>query len=64
MYCCCPGAVPPYYRDVYDALCPENTELISQNILTKVMMKSGLDKNILSQVSNDMENNWSLPFIS
>jgi len=44
------GAVPPYYRDVYDALCPENTELISQNILTKVMMKSGLDKNILSQI--------------
>lgn len=44
------GAVPPYYRDVYDALCPENSESVSQSGFTKVLMKSGLEKSVLSQI--------------
>ncbi|XP_076808812.1 sorting nexin-8-like [Clavelina lepadiformis] len=44
------GAVPPYYRDVYDILCPTQNEQISQTLFANVLTKSGLERAILSQV--------------
>jgi len=47
------GSVPPYYRDVFDVLCPDNSEAIPQTILTNLLVKSKLEKATLSQI-------WSL----
>jgi len=44
------GTVPPYYRDVYDVLCPSNNESVSQNTITQLLNKSGLEKSVLSQI--------------
>ena len=44
------GTVPPYYRDVYDVLCPSNNESISQNTITQLLNKSGLERTVLNQV--------------
>lgn len=49
------GAVPPYYRDVYDALCPTDSEFISQTTLTQLLVKSRLDKNVLSQIWTQLD---------
>ncbi|XP_039253773.2 sorting nexin-8-like [Styela clava] len=44
------GSVPPYYRDVYDTLCPGQNDKITREVLTQVLLKSGLEKSTLSQI--------------
>jgi len=47
------GSVPPFYRDVYAALCPSQSEVISQQLFTALLSKSGLERSVLSKI-------WSL----
>ena len=49
--CLLTGSVPPFYRDVYDALCPAQNNEIAQSVVAKVLTKSGLEKGVLSQVN-------------
>uniref|UniRef100_H2ZQ76 PX domain-containing protein n=1 Tax=Ciona savignyi TaxID=51511 RepID=H2ZQ76_CIOSA len=42
------GSVPPYYRDVYECLC--QNDQISQNVLTQLLTKSGLDRAVLGKI--------------
>nr|CAB3266468.1 sorting nexin-8 [Phallusia mammillata] len=49
------GSVPPYYRDVYDSLCPNANDEITQQLLTKVLSNSGLERTVLSQIWDCIE---------
>lgn len=43
------GAVPPFYREVYEILCP-NQEPVLRETFVKFLAKSGLSSGVLTQV--------------
>ncbi|XP_071444211.1 sorting nexin-8-like [Hetaerina americana] len=45
------GAVPPYYREVYQ-ICSPNADTISSEVFTHLLVKSGLPSSTLSQIWN------------
>lgn len=45
------GSVPPYYREVYDIVCPEQ-DRIDRDLFVKILIKSSLPKQALSTVSS------------
>jgi len=46
-YCFCLGSVPPFYRDVYDKLCPSHSDEITQQIMTEVLARTNLERTVL-----------------
>ncbi|XP_072168022.1 sorting nexin-8-like isoform X1 [Diadema setosum] len=43
------GSVPPYYREVYDIVCPEQ-DRIDRDLFVKILIKSSLPKQTLSTI--------------
>ena len=46
---CISGSVPPFYREVYDIICP-NQEHVDHDMFVKLLVKSSLPKATLTQV--------------
>ncbi|XP_054712523.1 sorting nexin-8-like [Uloborus diversus] len=44
------GAVPPFYREMYDILCPNQESCVDQDMFIKLLVKSSLPKTTLSQI--------------
>ncbi|XP_023221676.1 sorting nexin-8-like isoform X1 [Centruroides sculpturatus] len=44
------GSVPPYYREVYDILCPNQENNVDQDMFIKLLVKSSLPKQTLIQI--------------
>lgn len=44
------GTVPPFYREMYDIVCPNQENVVDQDMFIKLLMKSSLPKQILSQI--------------
>ena len=44
------GSVPSFYREVYQIVCPNQEERIERDMFVKILMKSSLPKQSLSQV--------------
>lgn len=44
------GSVPAFYREVYQIVCPNQEEKIERDMFVKILMKSSLPKQSLSQV--------------
>lgn len=49
------GAVPPYYREVYDIVCPNQESKIDRDVIVKILTKSSLPKQTLSEVLSELE---------
>lgn len=50
MYIFFSGTVPPFYREMYDILCPNQESFVDQDMFIKLLVKSSLPKQTLSQV--------------
>nr|XP_054762514.1 sorting nexin-8-like isoform X1 [Lytechinus pictus] len=48
------GSVPPYYREVYDIVCPEQ-DRIDRDLFVKILIKSSLPKNTLSTIWDSVD---------
>lgn len=44
------GSVPSFYREVYQIVCPNQEEKIEREMFVKILMKSSLPKQSLTQV--------------
>lgn len=44
------GSVPAFYREVYQIVCPNQEEKIERDMFVKILVKSSLPKQSLSQV--------------
>ena len=44
------GSVPSFYREVYQIVCPNQEEKIERDMFVKILVKSSLPKQSLSQV--------------
>ncbi|KFM81165.1 hypothetical protein X975_10439, partial [Stegodyphus mimosarum] len=44
------GTVPPFYREMYDILCPNQESCVDQDMFIKLLVKSSLPKQTLSQI--------------
>lgn len=44
------GSVPAFYREVYQIVCPNQEEKIERDMFVKILMKSSLPKQSLSQI--------------
>ncbi|XP_033106676.1 sorting nexin-8-like [Anneissia japonica] len=44
------GSVPPFYREVYDIVCPNQEAKVDRDVFVKILMKSNLPKTTLSQI--------------
>ncbi|RMX44458.1 hypothetical protein pdam_00010065 [Pocillopora damicornis] len=44
------GSVPSFYREVYQIVCPNQEERIERDMFVKILMKSSLPKQSLSQI--------------
>ncbi|KAG1700942.1 Sorting nexin-8 [Nymphon striatum] len=44
------GSVPSFYREVYDILCPDETQQIDQDMFVKLLVKSSLPKATLLSI--------------
>ncbi|GIX72565.1 sorting nexin-8, partial [Caerostris extrusa] len=44
------GNVPPYYREMYDIVCPNQENIVDQDMFIKLLVKSSLPKQTLSQI--------------
>ncbi|KAJ8036787.1 Sorting nexin-8 [Holothuria leucospilota] len=49
------GSVPPYYREVYDIVCPNQESKIDRDVIVKILMKSSLPKQTLSEIWNAVD---------
>ncbi|XP_071814459.1 sorting nexin-8-like isoform X2 [Apostichopus japonicus] len=49
------GAVPPYYREVYDIVCPNQESRIDRDVIVKILTKSSLPKQTLSEIWNAVD---------
>ncbi|XP_071960510.1 sorting nexin-8-like isoform X2 [Antedon mediterranea] len=44
------GSVPPFYREVYDIVCPNQETKVDRDVFVRILMKSNLPKTTLSQI--------------
>ncbi|KAF8789697.1 sorting nexin-8-like isoform X1 [Argiope bruennichi] len=44
------GNAPPYYRDMYDIVCPNQENIVDHDMFIKLLVKSSLPKQTLSQI--------------
>ncbi|XP_077979974.1 sorting nexin-8-like [Glandiceps talaboti] len=50
------GAVPPYYREVYNILCPSQESKVDRDMFVKLLMKASLPKQTLSEIWDAVDN--------
>ncbi|KAH9491365.1 sorting nexin [Bulinus truncatus] len=43
------GSIPPFYREVYDIVCP-NQEQVDRDLFVQLLVKSSLPKNVIMQI--------------
>jgi hypothetical protein len=45
------GSVPPFYREVYEIVCP-NQEQVDRDLFVELLVRSNLPKSVIMQVSH------------
>jgi hypothetical protein len=44
------GVIPPFYREVYEIVCPDGDTKIPKNLCVRLMLQSKLPKDVLAEI--------------